>query len=106
MKFAVLVFLLLFGVSSYGAGMIAEDEAGNVVLLSDTPCAEKAILKHVPEGVAPHLQAGSMTYQGKKYAACWLVAAEGVIVLTTSGNQNKPDAYVIPFGAFRATTSI
>ena len=99
--------LLLFLSVAANAALVLKDTAGNVVRLTDAPCVHETVLKHVHEAVqeqyVSRYKAGSLLWEGKSFAACYVILNETVFLIDEAGDKlNGFEG--IPLSAFSEDT--
>jgi hypothetical protein len=98
----VLIVALLVGGHAQAVSMQAKDPAGNTVTItagaceSDAAAAQLPKLNEVlaripgfPQLTRGDLRGGSMVYQGKQYAICWMAVNGMVAVMDDAGADNS-----------------
>jgi len=73
----------------YAGDKVLSDQTGNSIRLKDAPCTSTAgTLATIPVGVRPNMKAATLHWQGKDYAACWMLRDERtVFVFDESGDS-------------------
>jgi hypothetical protein len=92
MKRLLLSLLMLLLPSAVMADWVA-NRGGESVRLTERPCTNAAVLKLIDPGNRKHFMAGSAVVDGKPFAACWLQAPYGALVVYEDGDMG-----VVPQG--------
>lgn len=116
LAFIALVFSLISPLQASATVYEARDGFGSVAVLFDTPCSSDAARSQLPrlnellapsglpEVLAEHLLAGSLTFEGKQYATCWV--ALGPIVAILDDGMGDDSVFPIPLEEFRKIDGI
>lgn len=101
----ILAFVLLLVTASCGALAPAASyratDGANYAVITDTACANAAVLAHIAAEAQPLFRAARVVIGGKQYAACWRHRNDAVLLIYDDG-----DAGLLPKSVFRQETEI
>ena len=84
----IVCFVLIHVAPALAQNLVAQDQQGNRLTISDKPCSHAGWLKDWKHA--------DLLYQGKQYVACWKPIGDHVLVIDNSG-----DVFPFPIGMFR-----
>jgi hypothetical protein len=79
-----------------GHELVATDRRGDVVRVSDRPCAIAEILSVTPPQYRERLRDASATVGGQRYRACWFVDGDSAHLVYEDGDEG-----MVPLAAFK-----